>query len=155
MSYIKLTQDKEALVDDDCFELLSSYKWHYRKRDGYAGTSVGGRANKKNILMHRLLSNPSDSQEVDHINGNRLDNRRSNLRNCTRLQNIGNSAGYSKKTVYKGVEVRNTGYVAKIGMNYKTIYLGFFKTEEEAALAYNKAALKHYGRFAKVNEVTV
>jgi hypothetical protein len=155
---ILLNKNHETLVSDDDYEILNQWKWHLNDK-GYAfrrgHKCMESKKQKfKTIRMHRLIINAPDGLDVDHINGNRLDNRRENLRLCTRSQNHQNrtkSTGKSSK--YKGVDFRkNRG---KWRANIKTLtefkFLGHFDTEIDAALAYDKAAREHFGEFAKLN----
>jgi len=106
--------------------------------------------------MHRLLAGTKKGQDTDHINHDRLDNRRCNLRVCTRSQNKMNVGLIkSNKTGFIGVSYnkRDEIYQAGIAVNNKSIYLGQFKCPKKAAKAYNKAALKHHGEFANVNAI--
>jgi hypothetical protein len=96
-------------------------------------------------------------EQVDHINNVRDDNRILNLREATSFENQCNrkpQVGCSSK--YKGVSYKKQDckWQAQIQINYKNIYLGLYHNEEEAALAYNKAALEHFGEYAKINDVT-
>lgn len=151
MKKIPLTRGKYALVDEDDYEVLSKSKWSLHSA-GYAIRS----ANRKLVYMHRLVTGAKNGEYVDHINGNKLDNRRGNLRICTCVQNFWNNKVHSKATGYKGVW-KNTGkrhrFAAVISVNYKRIYLGNFKTKEEAAKAYNEAAKRYKGEFAVLNVV--
>ena len=155
---------KNILVDEEDYDKISSYKW-WIKGDGkrfYAVTTVhiSGTKKSKKLRMHRLLFDlPDSSIKIDHINGNGLDNRRSNLRMCSNQQNISNSrntrGGVSK---YKGVWYRKDGnrtkpWSANIKVNYKKISLGVYLTEDEAAKAYNDAAIEYFGDFAEINNV--
>ena len=154
---IPLTKGKFAIVDLQDSTVISHYKWHFLKT-GYAATSVGGRKNKKMIYMHRLLMSVTDRHiSVDHINKDKLDNRRSNLRICTHRQNCSNSSKSKnrKTSIYKGVyfDKERQLWQAKIKVNYKNVYLGRFPIETQAAKAYNNAALKYFGIFASVNEL--
>lgn len=116
--------------------------------------------NKRNrIYMHRAILDAPDGMQVDHINGDTLDNRRSNLRLVTPTDNMRAYRSPSKKTSqYRGVfRYENNSlnpWVATITVNYKNIHLGYFKTEEEAALAYNKAAEEYFGEYAQLNQFT-
>lgn len=159
MKEIELTNGKIALVDDEDFKEISRITWYYR-REGYA---VGNLPSPEKgvypkVLMHRYIMDAKKGEQVDHINGNKLDNRRENLRianastnkaNCGLRSN--NKSGY--KGVYKASGKRNKQWTASIKVNYEKISLGYFFTPEEAALAYNEAAVKHFGEFAKLNEV--
>ena len=92
---------------------------------------------------------------VDHINRNGLDNTRKNLRICTRSENLMNSKKpeLNSTSKYKGVNKCGNSWRAEIRLNRKGFYLGKFKTEKEAALAYNKKAIELFGEFARLNEV--
>lgn len=136
-------------VDDDDFEYVNQFRWK-RTNSGYAarrGPRNGGEG--KTYLMHRELC-PGDHQHVDHINGDPLDNRRENLRPASASQNIANGKMRKNNTSgFKGVNRNGSGWSAKIKVNRKAIYLGTFRTPEEAGAAYEAAAKKHFGEFAR------
>lgn len=146
MKTIALTQGKVAIVDDEDFEELSKYKWCYSSC-GYAKRTL------KNIRMHKVIMNAGD-RWVDHINGDRLDNRKENLRFCNKIENQRNrKLGKNNTSGYKGLlwrEKRNRWEVY-ISINKKQTYIGMFKEKKDAAEAYNKAAKIYYGDFAKLN----
>lgn len=157
MKRIKLTQGKEALVDDEYFDMLSKLKWHACPKIGcvYAGTRVWNNTNKTSriLYMHRLLMKAMPGQIVDHINRNGLDNTLSNLRLATKSQNSCNSKRRKNKTGYKGVQkqTNHNSWTAIIKVETKTIYLGNFSTPQAAAEAYDKAAVRYHGPFAVTN----
>jgi len=149
---IPLTQGKFAIVDAEDYEELSRYKWHVNKggRTDYAKSQKKGKA----IKMHRLLMRAPKGLFVDHINHNGLDNRKSNLRLCTRIENLRNQlprrGGASQ---YKGVgwHKKSKKFVARIYMEGKRMHLGYFDDEIEAAKAYDKKAKELFGEFAFLN----
>ena len=151
MKRIAVTQGKFALVDDENYEWLNQYKWSISK--GYPARRLK-RGNKTHISMHRLIMNFPKGKEIDHINGNRLDNRKVNLRIVTRAGNMQNR-GLSKvnKTGFKGIYffIPNKKWQAHIRFNRKKIHLGYFVDKKEAARAYNWAALKYFGQYANIN----
>lgn len=143
-----------AIVDDEDYDNLIQYRWSLvkGKRTLYASTTI----NKKIIYMHRLILGAPKGIDVDHIRRYGLDNRRSNLRLATTRQNIANGSKHiDNKTGFKGVsrDKRRTGYYATIGVNSKTLFLGYFQNPVDAAMAYNDAATRHFGEFAKLNDI--
>lgn len=155
MKQILLTQGKIALVDDDDFEMLSKNKWYY---DGRYAIRKSSRLSEsyRTIWMHRVvLSTPSGSI-TDHIDGNKLNNQKHNLRICTHSENKCNVGKYvTNKSGFKGVSFHKASnkFIAQIQLGGKPIYLGTFDSAEIAALAYNIAARKVHGRFAKLNSM--
>jgi len=142
-----LISGKETLIDKKDWNKLSHLTW-------YAGKYVYTQVDKKTMYLHRLILNAPNELEVDHINGNSLDNRTSNLRFATRSLNEANKGKPAHNTSgYKGVSYyKATGkYSAYIEVNQKKKHLGYFKTAEEAAQAYNNAAKEQWGDFAKIN----
>jgi hypothetical protein len=149
-----------AIVDDADYAEVSKHKWRLtsvRNGKGYASAFV--KIGRTSIGMHRMLMKPPAGMVVDHINGNKLDNRRENLRLCTASQNQWNAGkrilkGTSK---YKGVcrpsAPSPRPWVAQIRSDWKTILIGRYKTERLAALAYNLAARMLHGEFARLNEI--
>lgn len=158
MIEIPLTQGKVALIDDEDFELVSQYTWCAKKGriSYYAYTNI--RINKKNISlpMHRLILGLKygDPQQVDHHNHDTLNNRKYNIRICNHSQNqanrIAQKTGTSK---FKGVYwyKRTKKWMARIWVSGIHIFLGYHITENDAALAYDKAAKKYFGEFAHLN----
>ncbi|HEY1248826.1 MAG TPA: HNH endonuclease [Nitrososphaera sp.] len=151
MVEIPLTQGKVAFVDDDDLDLVDGYKWYaQRTAEGrwYAATMIRGYV----VLMHRLLMNAQDGIEVDHINGNTLDNRRENMRFATRSQNMQNARKRKGTTSkYKGVSWQRGKWIVQIQINGKCSYLGRYSDEEEAARVYDEAAKEAFGEFASLN----
>jgi hypothetical protein len=156
MKLIPLTRGQNAIIDDDDFESVSKHKWQAwtsRTFDSFYATS-SKRINTKTtmIKMHRLIAGVIglDGVYVDHINGNGLDNRRSNLRICSHSENMKNCKRYtSNKSGYKGVGFHNGKWRARINIDRKSIFLGHFSTAEEAHAAYCEAAKRLYGEFAR------
>jgi hypothetical protein len=150
---IPLTQGKVAIVDPEDFERLKQYNWCAVKgvQTWYAYTLT---ADGKRLSMHRLVANAPKRMVVDHINHNGLDNRKSNVRLCTKKQNSQNirpRKGCSSR--YKGVfkpKDRNS-FRAIICHNGKHIHLGYFKEEIDAAKAYDLKARELFGEFAYLN----
>jgi hypothetical protein len=146
---------KLVLVDECDAEKLSGIKFHLSPY-GYARTRK--RENGKitvHMMHHMITGKPPAGLVADHINGNRLDNRRSNLRFCTMGQNNMNVRAYAKnKTGFKGVQPQGlSSYSAAIGYLGKNIHLGTFKDPVSAAIAYNEAAKRYHGEFALLNEI--
>lgn len=154
---IPLTMGKVAIVDVYDYEWLSQYNWKYDP-DGYAMRNALSADRKGrgyfNIRMHREIINAPKGMQVDHINGDSLDNRRANLRLCTKTQNGQNRKSVKGSTSsFKGVcFIKDKGrYQASIHVNHKSMYLGTYDDQTEAARAYDKAAQEHFGEFARLN----
>lgn len=149
---IYLTQNKIALIDREDWPKLRSYTWcaNNTGKGWYAVTSLNG----KLVYMTSFILEISAGILIDHIDGNGLNNCKSNLRLATPSQNAANrEKKYAKaSSQYKGVYWHKNGYwVAEIKVNYKKIYLGYFKIEGEAAQAYDRAAKLHFKEFARTN----
>lgn len=150
--FISLSRSKNTIVDDEDYDSLMQKKW-YCSSIGYASRTSSNP--RKEMPMHRAIMNCPEGMVVDHINGNKLDNRKINLRICTHKENIRNGKGMSHKK-YKGAyfSKERSKFYSKIKVNYKSIHLGYFSTEEAAASAYNQAAIKYHGEFAKLNVIS-
>lgn len=137
----------ETIIDKEDYEKVKDYKWHLGEK--YVKTKVDG----KTIRLHNLLTG---NIEVDHKDRNKLNNRKENLRKCSHLENCRNRDILPNNTSgYKGVHwsKRNKKWVSGITLNGKLIYLGLFINKEDAAKAYNEAAIKYSGEFAVLNTI--
>jgi hypothetical protein len=156
LKYISLTQGKQAIVSDEDFENVSQFKWYYDKTTGYAKRDTRIDGKRVCVYMHRFINNTDDGKLTDHINGNRIDNRRENLRSCNFTQNHANKKIESKFTSkYKGVywHKNRDKWVSMIRIDRKGHYLGVFTDEKEAAKAYNQKAKELFGDFARLNVI--
>jgi hypothetical protein len=155
MKEIRLTRGLVAIVDDEDYESLSAYRWYAKRTGGrapkdYACRSMGGPRGPR-VLMHRTIINAPAGMDVDHINGDALDNRRCNLRVATRSQNLQNRPKQKNNSSgYKGVSKYRTGrWMASIRVNGTCKYLGYHSTPEAAHAAYCAAAKELHGEFAR------
>jgi len=153
MKEIPLTRGLFTKVGDADYEHLSQWKWSAlkSKKRFYAYRMVCNSGKQTAILMHRAIMEASGfSEKVDHINGDSLDNTRANLRICTNAQNCQNRGITSlSKTGYKGVMEKNGVFRVSIGHENKVIYLGTFKTIEDAINAYSEASIRLHKEFAR------
>jgi len=157
---IPLSQGKVALVDDEDYTYLSQWKWHahrsaagiwYARRAGMTTTVPSGWTT---ALLHNVIMQPTAGYEIDHEDGDGLNNQRSNLRIATHTQNMANKRLTCNNTSgYKGVSlVRKSGkWKAQINIDGKRTYLGVFDDPVAAARAYDEAATEQFGEFAYLN----
>lgn len=157
-AFIPLTQGKVAVIDAADAEMIGRYLWHACRAPGNKDLWYARRTRSLSEMkpgvpagqsMHQLLLEVPEGKETDHRNGNGLDNRRCNLRPATHSQNM-----YNRRwATIKGVTQRSSGmWAAQICTNRHVTHLGYFWTKQEAADAYDRAALKYHGEFASLNK---
>lgn len=151
-----------ALVDGNMFDTLCAHSWHVvntARPGAHRRLYVRGTVNGKPVYLHRevmrLAGLDVENRKVDHINGNPLDNRRCNLRLCTDAENLRNQRirRVPKTSRFKGVSQskNHNRWRASIFKDYKRVHLGYFDTPEQAARAYDAAAVELHGNFARTN----
>jgi len=149
MKLIPLTKGKYAKVDDEDYEYLNQWKWHYSTGHAYRKDS-----NNQTVAMHHLVLPRNRGLVVDHINGEGTDNQKSNLRLVTNQQNSFNSQKKPGNNKYKGVCTKahyQNKYFASISKNRKQYFIGYFENEHHAALAYDLWADYFHGQYARTN----
>lgn len=157
MKEIKLTQGLATLVDDEDFEELNKRKWYALKDNNtfYAVRAEPWKDGKREkTKMHRLILGAVDNEKVDHIDGNGLNNQKENIRICTTSQNAFNTKSKTNSTSkYKGVSYSKqlNKWKVTITIKDKSVHLGYFDSEEVAALTYDKKAKAVHGEFVRLN----
>lgn len=154
--HIYLPNVNLTLVDDDDYDFLMQWKWYFNS--GYAKRCSSvielDMGLPHTISMHRQILPCPKGLVIDHINRNKLDNRKCNLRICTYSQNFANSPPRTGK--YKGVSFSKGAkrkWISEITVDYRRIRIGCFDSEIEAAAAYNEQAKKYFSKFAYLNEI--
>ncbi len=151
----------DVLIDNEDYDKIKLKKWKVRIKDGYpivvSSYYDKKKRNSNYINMARFLMSVTDNKiDIDHINHNTLDNRKSNLRKSTHQENMFNQIIRSNNTSgFKGVsyDLRRKKYRAYIMFNAKQIWLGYYKNKKKAALKYNKKAIELFGEFAFLNKI--
>ena len=153
MKEIKLTRGQVAMVDDEDYEMISRHRWYSNKAgdNWYAHRQYRDNGKQVLVLMHRLITDAPKGKNVDHIDGNGLNNQKKNLRLCSHTQNLWNQRKRNKG--YKGVtrHPNSDKWAVHITHHHETIYLGCFTCQEAAARNYDKLAKILYGEFACLN----
>lgn len=150
MKKIRLQNNIFAVVSDRDFKMVSKYHW-YLHTNGYVRCSTPTK-----MYLHRLILSPKENELCDHINGDRLDNQRKNLRICTQSQNFMNVGKRKHNTSgFKGVCFDRTRvkWIAQIQKDGVNINIGRFEKKINAVRAYNRTALKLFGSFAYLNKI--
>jgi hypothetical protein len=163
MKVLGITQGYETFVDDADYESVSRFKWYAKAsasklKSGavvYTVYAQRGRGTRVQSL-HRFLTGAPAGVEIDHLDGNGLNNQRCNLRACDHRHNLANRGVQRNNTSgFKGVTIEAGKWVAKIGSGksgYRRTALGAFDSPVDAAKAYDLAAIKRWGEFAKTNQ---
>lgn len=143
MMEIPLTIGMVAIVDDHDYDLVFRHKWYAAKQRNtyYAARTIKVDGRKKTIWMHRVINLTPEGYITDHIDGNGLNNRRDNLRSITHQSNMINNRRHKiGSPKHRGVSwhKRNKCWIAQITVNNRNIWLGSFRTELEAKIAYDK-----------------
>jgi hypothetical protein len=159
--YIPLTHGLYAIVDAQDYEKLSQHKWYARFHESgktvYAARTTSyrdqsGRLRSRMILMHREIMNPPDGMVVDHINGNGINNRRCNMRNCTQFQNTHNARPRTDgKSRFIGVDRHRDKWRARVSYKGRKHHVGLFDDQVEAAKARDRKAIELFGQYARLN----
>lgn len=145
---VPLSKGYEAVIDESDAGSIARHKWCFC--NGYAMRAESSHGKRRYLYMHREILSAPPGLEVDHINGDKLDNRRTNLRLCTPSQNKANRPGLPGATSrYKGViySKQHDAWRAEFGGRY----IGLYDLERDAALAYSAAALERFGEFARID----
>lgn len=158
MRLIPLTRSKAAVVDDEDYAKLSKYNWCVLDARGLLYAKRGDSGNAT-VLMHRAILGlgPGDRRQVDHVDGNGLNNQRSNLRLANDTLNHANARPrvqrVPKSSRFKGVSwsTRDRYWLAIVQSGGKRVYVGYFKDEEAAARAYDEHARREFGEYARTN----
>lgn len=155
---VELTRGLVALIDDEDAELISGYSWFARGHGRWFYATAWHRhgprwQDRRMIHMHRLIMRVWDGRQVDHKSGDTLDNRRDNLRVATNENNQANRISLVGTSPYKGVSwnKQKRKWRASIYRGGRAIFLGYFESEMEAALAYDAVARRMDGEFARLN----
>jgi hypothetical protein len=151
VGFVSLPDGTVAIVDAEDINRVSRHKWKHHE-NGKGGSYCRRSSLHGNVWLHRFIINAQPGTEVDHINGDGLDCRKSNLRITDRRGNAQNRKPRKDGSGLKGVSRRHdASFRAAIRVDGRKIHLGYFHTAPEAALAYDRAALQHYGEFARLN----
>ncbi|MCK5604153.1 HNH endonuclease [Candidatus Pacearchaeota archaeon] len=153
---MKLKTGEVVFIDKKDYAVISQYSWYRHPVGSHHLLYAAAWVNNKNTLMHRFLLNLNKNEMTDHINGNGLDNRRSNLRKCTHQENMFNKKKYkNNKCGYKGVywSPHHSKWRVTLYKYKKRFYIGYYRDLIEAAKAYNEAAIEHHGEFARLNKL--
>lgn len=161
MKIIPLRNGLVALVDDEDYERVTQRKWflkapHNPKYSFYAHANKRKDGRGAMILLHRLVMNAPDGIEVDHIDGDGLNNQKSNLRLCNRGQNLRNQKIRNPnglKGVFFRVSRIKKPWAARISIGGRTTAIGYFSNKIDAAISYNISAKKNFGEFARLNPI--
>lgn len=147
---IALRNGGVALVDEADFTSVRAHQWSWS--GGYAVGRILIDGEWRSTSIHRFLMGPGPGQQCDHISGDKLDNRRANLRLCTVSQNVCNRPAQSNNwSGLKGVSYVRGSWIARIGLNRKRYHIGCYRTATEAARAYDARAKELHGEFARLN----
>jgi hypothetical protein len=155
MNTIKLRNGLDVFIDEDDYDNVKRYRWNLKSNGDtckYAVTYIYGNNKQKVLRMHRLIMNPAEGEEIDHINGNGLDNRKCNLRIASAWQNNMNVRKNKVNTSgFKGVDKSLKKWKARIQYGRKRIHIGTYNNKIDAAKAYDKKARELFGEFANLN----
>jgi hypothetical protein len=149
MKFIELTKGEQAIADDEDFEFLSQWKWYF---DRYAMRNERVNRGQRKVLMRRVIMNTPEGFETDHINRNKLNNRKANLRICTTFENQANKKkSLNKSSIYKGVSKLKDKWISQVVCGKRLTFIGLFNQEHHAALAADLWNRDLYGQFARTN----